>query len=117
MLYFIYTFFISKINNHQISTSFIFLIFIADPVPLQIRNAPTRLMKELNYGKGYQYAHDFEDKITSMQCLPNNIKDHRYYFPTNQGTEAKVIKRMEQIAYLRKYLFLLQIHLQQSLNI
>ena len=75
---------------------------IADPVPLQIRNAPTRLMKELNYGKGYQYAHDFEDKITSMQCLPNNIKDHRYYFPTNQGTEAKVIKRMEQIAYLRK---------------
>lgn len=75
---------------------------IADPVPLQICNAPTRLMKELNYGKGYQYAHDFEDKITSMQCLPNNIKDHRYYFPTNQGTEAKVIKRMEQIAYLRK---------------
>ena len=75
---------------------------IADPVPLQIRNAPTRLMKELNYGKGYQYAHDFEDKITSMQCLPNNIKDHRYYFPTNQGTEAKVIKRMDQIAYLRK---------------
>lgn len=75
---------------------------IADPVPLQIRNAPTRLMKELNYGKGYQYAHDFEDKITSMQCLPNNIKDHRYYFPANQGTEAKVIKRMEQIAYLRK---------------
>lgn len=75
---------------------------IADPVPLQIRNAPTRLMKELNYGKGYQYAHDFEDKITNMQCLPNNIKDHRYYFPTNQGTEAKVIKRMEQIAYLRK---------------
>ena len=75
---------------------------IADPVPLQIRNAPTRLMKELNYGKGYQYAHDFEEKITNMQCLPNNIKDHRYYFPTNQGTEAKVIKRMEQIAYLRK---------------
>lgn len=75
---------------------------IADPVPLQIRNAPTKLMKELNYGKGYQYAHDYGDKITNMQCLPDNIKDHRYYYPTNQGTEAKVIKRMEQIAYLRK---------------
>ena len=75
---------------------------IAEPVPLQIRNAPTRLMKELNYGKGYQYAHDFDDKITNMQCLPDSIKDHRYYFPTSQGTEAKVIKRMEQIAYLKK---------------
>lgn len=75
---------------------------IADPVPLQIRNAPTKLMKELNYGKGYEYAHDFDDKITTMQCLPDNIKDHRYYFPTNQGTEAKVIKRMEQIEQLRK---------------
>ena len=76
---------------------------IADPVPLQIRNAPTKLMKELNYGKDYQYAHDYDDKITNMQCLPDNIKDHRYYFPTNQGTEAKVIKRMEQIEYLRKH--------------
>lgn len=47
---------------------------IAEPVPLQIRNAPTRLMKELNYGKGYQYAHDFDDKITNMQCLPDSIK-------------------------------------------
>lgn len=75
---------------------------IADPVPLQIRNAPTKLMKELDYGRGYQYAHDYEDKITNMQCLPDSIKDHRYYYPTNQGTEAKVIKRMEQIAYLRK---------------
>ena len=76
---------------------------IADPVPLQIRNAPTKLMKELNYSKGYQYAHDYDDKITNMQCLPDNIKDHRYYFPTNQGTEAKVIKWMEQIEYLRKH--------------
>lgn len=75
---------------------------IADPVPLQIRNAPTKLMKELNYGKGYEYAHDYDDKITTMQCLPDNIKEHRYYFPTNQGTEAKVIKRMEQIELLRK---------------
>ena len=76
---------------------------IADPVPLHIRNAPTKLMKELNYGKGYQYAHDYSNKITDMQCLPDNIKTHRYYSPTNQGTEAKVIKRLEQIAYLKKH--------------
>lgn len=76
---------------------------IADPVPLHIRNAPTKLMKELNYGKGYQYAHDYSNKITDMQCLPDNIKTHRYYYPTNQGTEAKVIKRLEQIAYLKKH--------------
>lgn len=76
---------------------------IADPVPLHIRNAPTKLMKELNYGKGYQYAHDYSNKITDMQCLPDNIKNHRYYYPTNQGTEAKVIKRLEQIAYLKKH--------------
>lgn len=76
---------------------------IADPVPLHIRNAPTKLMKELNYGKGYQYAHDYSNKITDMQCLPDNIKTHRYYYPNNQGTEAKVIKRLEQIAYLKKH--------------
>lgn len=75
---------------------------VADPVPLHLCNAPTRLMKELNYSKGYQYAHDYEDKITNMQCLPDRLKDQRYYFPTNQGTEAKVIKRLEQIAYLKK---------------
>ena len=75
---------------------------VADPVPLHLCNAPTRLMKELNYGKGYQYAHDYEDKITNMQCLPDRLKEQRYYFPTNQGTEAKVIKRLEQIAYLKK---------------
>lgn len=74
---------------------------IAEPVPIQLRNAPTKLMKELNYGKGYQYAHDYDDKITNMQCLPDTLKNHHYYFPTNQGTEAKVIKRMEQIAYLK----------------
>lgn len=75
---------------------------IADLVPLHLRNAPTKLMKELNYGKDYQYAHDFENKITNMQCLPDSIKNHRYYFPTNQGTEASVIKRLEQIESLRK---------------
>lgn len=76
---------------------------IADPVPLHIRNAPTKLMQELDYGKGYQYAHDYENKITDMQCLPDNLKDRRYYYPTNQGTEAKVIKRLAQIEYLKKH--------------
>lgn len=70
---------------------------IAKPVPLQIRNAPTRLMKELNYGKGYQYAHDYEDKITAMQCMPDELVDHHYYYPTTQGTEAKVRERLKQI--------------------
>ena len=75
---------------------------IAEPVPLHIRNAPTRLMKELNYGKGYQYAHDYEDKITAMQCMPDELKDHHYYYPTHQGTEAKVRERLKQIEILRR---------------
>ena len=63
---------------------------IADPRSFtNSQCAQLKLMKELNYGKGYQYAHDYDDKITNMQCLPDNIKDHRYYFPTNQGTEGK----------------------------
>ena len=70
---------------------------IAEPVPLQIRNAPTRLMKELHYGAGYQYAHDTEDKLTSMKCLPESLQGRKYYVPTAQGTEARVRERMEQI--------------------
>ena len=70
---------------------------LAEPVPLQIRNAPTRLMKELGYGKGYQYAHDFEEKLTDMQCLPDSLQGRRYYRPTGEGREARVKDRMEQI--------------------
>lgn len=70
---------------------------ISAPVPLQIRNAPTSLMKELNYGKDYQYAHDTQDKLTNMQCLPDNLLDRNYYRPTTQGSEAKVKERLEQI--------------------
>lgn len=69
----------------------------AEPVPLQIRNAPTRLMQELEYGKGYQYAHDTEEKITRMQCLPDSLKDRRYYLPTGQGKEAAVKERLDEI--------------------
>ena len=70
---------------------------IADPVPLHIRNAPTKLMKDLDYGKGYQYAHDYEEKMTSMQCLPDSLADRTYYHPGIQGLESKYGKRLEEI--------------------
>lgn len=67
------------------------------PVPLQIRNGVTKLMKEEGYGKGYQYAHDTQDKITNMQTMPDNLVGHEYYFPTEQGHEIRFKKRLEQI--------------------
>ncbi|MEA5016355.1 MAG: replication-associated recombination protein A [Candidatus Limiplasma sp.] len=70
---------------------------LAEPVPLVIRNAPTRLMEELDYGKGYQYAHDTLDKLTNMQCLPDSLLGREYYQPTEQGLEAKYKARLEQI--------------------
>lgn len=70
---------------------------LAEPVPLVIRNAPTRLMQELDYGKGYQYAHDAEDKLTNMQCLPDSLLGREYYQPTEQGLEARYKARLEQI--------------------
>lgn len=69
----------------------------AEPVPLQICNAVTDLMKELNYGKGYIYAHDTEEKLSAMQCLPDALKDKRYYEPTNEGAEGPVKERLDQI--------------------
>ena len=72
------------------------------PVPLVIRNAPTTLMKNLSYGKGYQYAHDYEEKITPMQCLPDALKDRKFYHPTTQGLEAKYKERLEQIEAWKK---------------
>ena len=68
---------------------------LAEPVPLVIRNAPTGLMKDLHYGEGYQYAHDKQDKIAAMQCLPDSLKDKRYYQPTQSGQEAEAKKRLE----------------------
>lgn len=68
-----------------------------EPVPLQLRNAPTGLMKELHYGEGYQYAHDYEDKLTTMQCLPDSLKDRRYYLPTQEGTEKAVKERLQAV--------------------
>ncbi len=69
----------------------------AEPVPLHLRNAPTGLMKNLGYGQGYQYAHDLENKIADMQCLPDNLKDRRYYHPTNEGVEKRIRQRLEEI--------------------
>ena len=74
---------------------------LAEPVPLQIRNAPTRLMKELHYGEGYQYAHDAADKLTDMQCLPDSLLGRKYYRPTDQGSEAKVRERLARIEQWR----------------
>ena len=73
------------------------LNMIAEPVPLVIRNAPTKLMKELQYGKGYQYAHDTEDKLTNMQCLPDSLLGKSYYQPTEEGFEARYGERLRQI--------------------
>ena len=70
---------------------------LAEPVPLVIRNAPTRLMKELHYGEGYQYAHDTADKLTTMQCLPDSLAGRKYYHPTQQGSEHRVAERLRQI--------------------
>ena len=69
----------------------------AEPVPLQIRNGVTELMKDLNYGKDYEYAHDTEEKLTRMQCLPDRLKDRTYYKPTGQGTEKEIKARLEEI--------------------
>lgn len=69
----------------------------AEPVPMQIRNAPTSLMKELGYGKGYEYAHDTEKKLTHMQCMPDSLKDRTYYHPTEEGEEKKTAQRLREI--------------------
>lgn len=70
---------------------------LAELVPLVIRNAPTSLMKDIGYGKGYQYAHDYKDKLTTMQCLPDSLKDKTYYHPTEQGVEGRFKQRLEYI--------------------
>lgn len=70
---------------------------LAEPVPLHLRNAPTKLMKELEYGKGYQYAHDYADKLTAMQCLPDNLRGKSYYRPGKQGLEAQYGEHLQRV--------------------
>ena len=69
---------------------------LAEPVPLNIRNAPTSLMEELHYGEGYTYAHDTEEKIARMTCLPERLEGRRYYLPTEEGTEKVWKERLER---------------------
>jgi putative ATPase len=72
-----------------------------EPVPLHLRNAPTRLMKELGYAKGYRYAHDEEDRIADLDCLPDSLKGRSYYHPTQEGREKLLAQRMEEIRQIR----------------
>jgi putative ATPase len=72
-----------------------------EPVPLHLRNAPTRLMKDLDYGKGYRYAHDEEGKVADMDCLPDSLKGRRYYEPTQEGREKQLAARWEEIRKIR----------------
>ncbi len=78
------------------------LTMLAEPVPLVIRNAPTKLMKELEYGKGYKYAHDSADKLTTMRCLPDSLADREYYRPTDEGAEARFKTRLAEIKEWKK---------------
>jgi putative ATPase len=74
----------------------------AEPVPLHLRNAPTKLMKSLDYGKNYQYAHDVEGRVADMECLPPSLADRRYYQPTHEGREKNLAQRMEEISRIRE---------------
>lgn len=77
---------------------------LSEPVPLVIRNAPTDLMEELHYGEGYVYAHDTREKLALMDCLPDSLKDRRYYQPTQEGAEKNLSDRMEALRQLRRSL-------------
>jgi putative ATPase len=72
-----------------------------EPVPLHLRNAPTKLMKELDYGKGYRYAHNEEGRVADMDCLPDSLKGRSYYHPTQEGREKLLAQRMEEIRRIR----------------
>ena len=78
------------------------LSMLSEPVPAVIRNAPTKLMKELGYGKGYQYAHGTKEKLTNMQCLPDNLLGRTYYTPAGEGAEARIKARLEEIKKWKK---------------
>jgi putative ATPase len=73
----------------------------AEPVPLHLRNAPTKLMKELDYGKDYEYAHDVEGRVADMECLPAGLAGRRYYHPTNEGREKLLAQRMDEISRIK----------------
>jgi putative ATPase len=72
-----------------------------EPVPLHLRNAPTKLMKELDYAKGYKYAHDEENKVADMDCLPPSLLGRRYFEPTQEGREKQLAQRLEELRRIR----------------
>src|SRR5579872_1448032 len=74
----------------------------ADPVPMQLRNAPTKAMKQWGYGSGYQHAHQFEDAINTMECLPDNLRGTIFYEPTDRGVEQRIRQRLEEIRARKK---------------
>ena len=78
------------------------LNMLSEPVPLAIRNASTGLMKELDYGKGYVYAHDTKEKIARMECLPESLKGTRYYIPGEAGEEKKQAERLKEVQRFRE---------------
>ncbi len=74
----------------------------AEPVPMNLRNASTRLMKSMGYGKGYEHAHNLADAVPGMECLPPSLAGHRYYFPTERGVEKRISERLEEIRRLKE---------------
>ena len=74
----------------------------AEPVPMQLRNAPTRSMKAWGYGGGYQHAHQFEDAVNQMECLPDSLAGRRWYYPTERGVEKRIKERIEELRKLRE---------------
>ena len=74
----------------------------AEPVPLHLRNAPTKLLKSLDYAKGYEYAHDVEGKVAAMVCLPPSLAGRRYYEPTDEGRERQLALRLAEVRQLQR---------------
>jgi len=75
---------------------------VAEPVPMQLRNAPTKAMKEWGYGAGYQHAHNVQDAVPGMECLPESLAGRQYYFPTERGVEKRIAERLEEIRRLKR---------------
>jgi putative ATPase len=75
---------------------------IAEPVPMNLRNAPTQAMKQWGYSAGYQHAHEFEDAVPGMECLPDSLHGRQYYFPTDRGVEKRIAERLEEIRRLKE---------------
>ncbi len=89
---------LNKVNSTIDST-------VAEPVPLHLRNAPTRLMKEMGYAKGYQHAHKEENAVTNMQCLPTGLAGTVFYEPTNRGFEQRVREKLDLAGPAAEYQF------------